>query len=326
MNTIPTIFNEKITPYTAFGGRDPTVSSGISAIVLNRSGAPRRQFFQELEKSGFDNVISIETACGNYSIEELSARFPYIRFMLPKKEISLGEQINLAASEIDSPLFFVLRSDLKIIAGGTAKRMAERLSVKDENDKPAGYKRLCTIPVIINSHYEPLPTLRIPVTRKKKIRAAIMEGGTEGQLSLYPFDGIGIYDKQRFVQLGGFDITIKNTNWQLLDFGFRTYLWGEEIGLSLQLKLLCEGEPTVEDYVVDESYWRFFLKNLAPKFYGDHAQLPLYRFLPFLFKSREDIIYAWKEFSESRNWVMKNRYKWKCDSHGVTNRWHGGAE
>ena len=326
MNTIPTIFNEKITAYTAIGKRGSVSESGISAIVLNRPGISRKPFFKELEKSGFDNVISIETPSPHYDIEDLSERFPFIRFLLPKKEISIGEQINLAVSEIENPLFYVFRSDLKLIAGGTAKRMSERLSLNGEtNGVIPDFKRLCTIPVIINSHYEPLPTLRVPVTRKRKIRTAIMEPHIEGQLSLFPFDGIGIYDKKRFVELGGFDTTLKNTYWQLLDFGFRAYLWGEEIALSLQLKLLYEEDISTEDYVIDESYWRFFLKNLAPKFYGDYADLPLYRFLPFLFKSKEDILYAWNEFRKSRSWIRQNKSRWKCDGHGVISRWNAGV-
>ena len=323
MSIIPTIFNEKITPYTTVGGRDFIASNGLSAIVLNRPGFPRRHFFQELEKIGFESVISVESSSAYYDIDELSNKYPYVRFLLPKKEISIGEQINLAVSEIESPLFFVLRSDLKVIAGGTAKKMAERLIIKNDDGKAKteNYKRLCTIPVIINSHYQPLPTLRVPAARKNKIRAAIMEPHTEGQKSLYPFDGIGIYDRRRFIDLGGFDITLKNTYWQFLDFGFRACLWGEEVALSLQLKLLSEGDPVVEDFIIDESYWRFFLKNLAPKFYGDYADLPLHRFLPFLMKSREDIFYAWDEFNRSRDWVKKNKFKWKCDGHGVISRW-----
>ena len=329
MSTIPTIFNEKITPYTAVGGKERTASTGICAIVLNSPGPTRRTFFQELEKTGFDNVISIESSSPHYDIEELSGRFPFARFVLPEKELSLGEQINLAASEIESPLFFVMRSDMKIIAGGTARRMAERLTISHEEadesqahgTSESGFKRLCTVPVIMNSRYEVLPTMVSPMTQRKKMRTVFMEPQSEGHLSLYPFSGIGIYDRQRFIQTGGFDTTLKNTHWQLMDFGFRSHLWGEEISLSLQLKLLCDGELSGEDYTVEDSYMRFYLKNLAPVFRGDYAHLPLYRFPSFLFKSSEDPFSAWEEFSKSRKWVKTNKFRWKCDAHGVTSRW-----
>jgi hypothetical protein len=329
MNTIPTIFNEKIKPYTAVGGKERVASTGISAIVLNRQGQyPRRSFFNELEKTGFDNVISIESCAPHYDIEELSGRFPFVRFILPEKEINMGEQINLAASEIESPLFFVMRSDMKIIAGGTARRMAERLSVmNEENDeageKKAGFKRLCTVPVIMNSNYEPLPSLVAPVTHRRRIRTAFLESRNEGDLSLYPFDGIGIYDRQRFIYTGGYDVTLKNTHWQLMDFGFRAHLWGEEIALSLQLKLSYDGELPLENYTVEESYRRFYLKNLAPVFRSDYAHLPLYRFPAFLRSCTEDFSSAWKEFKESRKWVTKNKFRWRCDAKSVTSKWEG---
>jgi len=326
MNTIPTIFNEKIAPYTAVGGKERIASTGISAVVLNHPGLPRRSFFQELEKTGFDNIISIESCAPHYDIEELSGRFPFVRFILPEKELNFGEQINLAASEVESPLFFVLRSDIKLIAGGTARRMAERLSInQDETDNKeinTGFKRLCTIPLIMNSNYEALPSLIAPMTKNRKIRTFFLDGQNEGDLSLYPFDGIGIYDRQRFINSGGFDTTLKQTHWQLMDFGFRAHLWGEEISLNLHFKLAYENELPLEDYSQGESYKRFYLKNIAPVFRSDHAHLPLYRFPGFLLKSGEDIISARNEFKEVRKWVTINKYRWKYDARAVINKWN----
>ena len=338
MNTIPTIFNEKITPYTAVGGKERIASNGISAVILNRPGYPRRSFFQEIEKTGFDNVISIESSSPHYDIEELAGRFPFVRFVLPENEINLGQQINLAASEIESPLFYVLRSDMKIIAGGTARRMAERLSVNskdtlshgnadDESGKKSGFIRLCTVPVLVNSNYEILPTLVTPMIQNRKVRTCFFEPQTENAhsqgsgISLYPFDGIGIYDRQKFIQMGGYDTTLKNIHWQLMDFGFRAHLWGEEIAFNLHFKLLYDGEMPSEDFTVEESYRRFYLKNLAPVFKSDYAHLPIYRFFSFFRKTNNDLFSSWEEFMETRKWVRKNKFRWKCDARGVTSRW-----
>jgi len=339
MNTIPIIFNEEIIPYTAVGGKERIATTGISAVILNRPGYVRRSFFTDIEKTGFDNVISIESRAPHYDMEELSGRFPFVRFILPEKEINLGEQINLAASEVQSPLFFVLRSDMKIIAGGTARRIAERLRTAapetspqkaeesgNSDDKNSFSKRLCTVPIIMNSNYGILPSLSAPVTHRNKIQSVFLEPRAEGDLSLYPFDGIGIYDKQRFIDIGGYDRTIKKSHWQLMDFGFRSCLWGEEIALSLHLKLSYESELPIEDNSIEENYRRFYLKNLAPVFRSnrisnDYAHLPLYRFFPFMCTSGEDLFSAWKEFKEGRKWVIKNRYRFKCDARGVTGKW-----
>ena len=334
MNTIPTTFNEKITRYTAVGSKDRTSSAGISAVILNRPGFAHRSFFQDLEKSGFDNVISIESCAPRYDIGELSLRFPFVRFILPENEINLGEQINLAACEIESPLFFVMRNDMKIIAGGTARRMAERLIINSEentekstaksqvqtDEKNCEIKRLCTVPVLMNSNYEILPSVIVPMTQKKKIHTHYMEPRNEGELSLYPFDGIGIYDKQRFILAGGYDATLKHTHWQLMDFGFRAHLWGEEIALNLHYKLSCDGELPAENYTVEENYKRFYLKNIAPVFKSDYAHLPYYRFPGYFNKSGDDLLTAWEEFKLARKWVIMNKFRYKCDARAVISR------
>ena len=332
MNTIPSTFNKSITGYTTIGGRERKDSAAIEdgniemcAVIINRQGQyPHRTFFQELGKTGFDSIISIEPSSPNSNIEELSQKFPFVRFIIPEREINLGEQINLAAAEIESPLFFVLFSDMKIIAGGTAKRMAERLNVikKEEVVTTSRFKRLCTVPVLVNPNYESMPSIVTPLTRNKKLWTGMMEPHNEGELSLYPFNGIGIYDRKKFIEIGGYDSSIKNVHWQLMDFGFRSYLWGEEISLSLHLKILCEKEFPAVDNSADKSYRQFFLKNLAPVFRNKCAHLPLYRFLSFLFKSNEDFFSAWEEFSNKKKWVAENKERFIIDDAAVINRWN----
>jgi hypothetical protein len=173
----------------------------------------------------------------------------------------------------------------------------------------------------MNSRYEILPTMTTPMTRRKKMRTAVMEPRAEGQLSLYPYNGIGIYDRMRFIQMGGFDITLANTHWQLMDFGFRSHLWGEKIAFNLQLKLACYGELPAEDTSAEDSYRRFFLKNIAPAYRDYYAHLPFIRFPPFLFRYGEDLSAAWEEFRECRAWVNKNKSRWKRDARGVTHLW-----
>jgi hypothetical protein len=179
MNTIPTTFNEKLPSYTVVGGRERLASTGLSAVLLNRGRRySRRNLFYDLEKTGFDTIVSVEPSPPSYDIEELSSRFPFVRFILLQQPISLGEQINLAVSELDTPLFFVLWNDLKIIAGGAARRMAERL-VRSENGTSAdreksSYKRLCTVPVIQTSRFETLPTLMVPALKRKKVRTLFL--------------------------------------------------------------------------------------------------------------------------------------------------------
>jgi hypothetical protein len=327
MNTIPTTFNQDFPPYTVVGGRESANTTGLSVVLLNRGGRyARRGLFHDLEKTGFDTVVSVEPEPAHYDLDELSARFPFVRFLLPHKRISLGEQINLAVSELDSPLFFVLWNDLKMIAGGTAQRMAERLTRPAENNGngkgKSQFMRLCTVPVIQNPHLDTLPTVIAPVIRQKKIQTRFLNPSGEGLLSLYPFDGVGIYDRESFIKLGGFDGTIKNSFWQLMDFGFRAYLWGEEISLSQTLKFSYEAAIPAEDNSAGNDYSRFYLKNLAPVFRNDCAYLPVRRFPGFLFKSKNGIFGAWDDFSESRRWVNTNSFRWRCNPKTIASHWN----
>jgi hypothetical protein len=320
MNTIPTTFNENLPTYTAVGGKERRASTGLSAVILNRGGRyPRYSLFEELEKLGFDNTLSIESSAAHYDLESLSSSFPFVRFIIPQERLNRGEEINLAASELSCPLFFVLWNDLRFLRSGGAERMAERLFAGAEEEKNT-YKRLCTTPLIRDARSEILPTLIAPalVPDKKNgkvIRTIPFIPRKEGQLNLYPFDGIGIYDRERFIRLNGFDPYIENFYWQLMDFGFRSSLWGEEIATTALIKLSYEGLVPEEDSTGGESFLRFFLKNLAPVFKGDYAHIPLRRFPGYL-KRRGGLFAAWDEFSSARAWVKTNRFRF-CSDAGI---------
>jgi hypothetical protein len=144
---------------------------------------------------------------------------------------------------------------------------------------------------------------------------------SEGLPSLYPFDGIGIYDRERFIKVLGFDTSLKSSHWQLMDFGFRAHLWGEDICVSQQLKLSYDGASSIEDNTAEASYRRFYFKNLAPVFSGDHARLPLRRFLGFSLSSRTDPFSAWEDFTAAKRWVKANRFRWRSDARTLTENW-----
>ena len=336
MSGIPTIFNNGLPPYTAVGGNERSASTGLSAVLLNRGGRyPRYSLFEDLEKAGFDFVLSMESSSTRYDIEALSSRFPFVRFILLKKAVSFGEEINLAASELSCPLFFVLRSDTRILRGGSAERMAERLLVPPAGNGEGGslssafaYKRLCTVPLIQDGRSETMPTCieaaLVPEETRKQgarevIRAINFIPQKEGAPSLYPFDGIGIYDRERFIRLGGFDPSISSFHWQLMDFGFRSRLWGEEIAATMLVKVAYSGEIPQEDSTADLGGMRFYLKNIAPVFRGDFAHIPLRRF-PAYCKRRGVFLEAWKEFSAARSWVKTNRYRFTSDARTVAER------
>jgi hypothetical protein len=328
MNTIPLIFDKAMPSYTTVGGSARRNAAGVSAILLNREGRyPRRTLFAELEKAGFDYVVSLEGPQDRYDLEDLSGRFSFVRFIILKESIGVGEQINLAVSELESPLFFVLWNDLRILHGADAAKIFAWFWLDD-----AG-KRFCTVPVIQTPRLETLPTLTAPALyrprlfRKSRAAAALrFPPLTEAQPSLYPFDAVGLYDRKRFIRLGGFDGTIRNPYWQLMDLGFRAHLWGEEIRCTQLIRLSYDGEPSPEDTTADAGYRRFYLRNLAPVLRKDAAHLPLRLFSSYYFRTGGSPLAAWEEFKENRKWVSDNALRFKWDAKNLAALWDQDEE
>jgi hypothetical protein len=309
-------------PYTVIGGSSRAGSTGLSAIILMREGRyPRQALLEELQKAGFDYVLSMEGDRRSYDIEELSHDFPFAEFISFKRRLDYGAQINMAARELQGPLFFVLWNDMKFLRGARADRMAERLLSRD---KP-GAIRLCTTPMLQDSHFETMPTISAPALDDNKIKTVPLLPEWHGQPCLFPYDGIGIYDRERFIRMGGFDTGIHNFHWQLLDFGFRAWLWGEETALTQNVKLSFLGNLRSEDVTHDAGYLRFYLKCIAPVFRGDYAHIPLRRFPRFAQLRRESLggglLESWHDFHEGRRWVKANASHFCTDARLLADTW-----
>jgi hypothetical protein len=324
MNTTPITFSGwkgTLPSYTAVGGSERAASTGLSAVLLNRGGRfPRRTLFEQLAKAGFDTILSIEATQERYDLEELSGAFPFIRFILLQEPITPGESVNLAAAELASPYFFVLWNDHRLFNGINAAKMVELF----------GGKRLCTVPTVQNSQFEIVHTLAAPVyyqtPRGGMIKSLPDAPVKENQSTLFPYDWLGLYDKERFLRLGGFDREIIHPHWQLMDFGFRSYLWDEEIRSTQIIRLVYDGKTDPQDNTAEDSYRLFYLKNLAPEWRSDHAYLPWRCFPGYLAKSGWDLPGAWTEFSHERKWVIKNRNRFRRDARSLTELWEHNGE
>ncbi|MDR0382659.1 MAG: hypothetical protein LBH50_01590 [Spirochaetaceae bacterium] len=336
MNTTHSTFNGSFPSYTVLGGGKRLSSAGLCAVLLGRGGRyTRNSCFKELQNGGFDYVLSMETAGERYDIEELSHLFPFVRFVLFKDNPNIGQQINVAAAEADTPLFLALWSDFHPVLSLDAGRIVERLLLKPEETvgMPAKipedrqrFVRLCTAPVLQNTRFETLPNAYLPVVNGRKFETAPFPPVKEGEPTLYPFDASGVYDRARFIDMGGFDPKLDSPYWQLLDFGLRAWLWGEEIRCTQQIRFRLDGAIHAENSTAGESYLRFFLKNLAPVIHAENGQaerarLPLRRFFPYMFSSACPPLKSARDFSEARKWVAANSRRFVNDIAAVTAFW-----
>ena len=89
---------------------------------------------------------------------------------------------------------------------------------------------LCSVPTIRSERGTVVPSVTAPAFYGTRFRTIPAQPGNQSE-TLYPFDYSGVYGRDRFLRSGGFDRSIVNPYWQLLDFGFRAYLWGERIAV-----------------------------------------------------------------------------------------------
>ncbi len=301
--------------YTIVGGtrvqqRGPD-TRGVSALVLDRgSRTVRGDSLERLAAAGVGEVISVLGPAPHYDVEQLAAKMNNARFVLLGSDISPGEQINIGVHVSMFPLVLVLWSDLDL--GRLTDRAMRRISEIDA---------LCVVPSIRSDRGVVIPSVAAPAFHGTLFRTIPTQPGKQRAESLYPFDYIGVYSREKFTSLGGYDPKIDNPYWQRLDFGLRTYLWGERIAVVPELRVDATRPLPSDDTTPDASYARFHLKNLAVKFGGDSGKIPLRYILRFMLRSGLGPVEALRIFRGIRSWVGANRYRFTQDARRVTKLW-----
>lgn len=315
MNTIPLTFNEKQIERTILGGteKNPYASHPVSVVVLTREISHyKNQIFESLMKNGFESIISVEHHSDNYSIDELSRTYPCVKFIIPHEKITTGEKINISMSELESPYVLVLWDDIKTRVNMLSDLLLQRLQEAEA---------LCTAPVLLTDQMQNVLVKMKPLIEKSAFSVSPAQVLYDLSPSLYNFDFIGIYDRKRFIHLGGFDYTICSPYWQNLDFCMRSWLWGEKILCSPLFRLSYEDSTPIEDTTVDTSYLRFYLKNLLPLYNSDYAYIPISSFFGFARRS-SSFFNSISMFKAARLWVEANKYRFKIDAANLISQWN----
>ncbi len=315
-NTIPTTFNERKVSHTIIGGmqyRGQNKPEDFCVIVLNRGRKYYRPFFfEQLLAEGFTSVISIESSPDAGDMESLTTKFPQVRFLFPQEKLTVGEMINLGFAETVAPYIMVLWNDTRIPPGSFTDRVLEK--VKQEH-------LLCAAPVLANVRGEAVPNQMVPGLSGNRFSTEQFSCIKNKTATIYPYDFMGIYSRNKCMQLGGFDYTIQNPYWQNLDFGFRAHLWGEAIRIFTSFRIHYEGETPPENISTDASYRQFYLKNLAPELTGGSAVIPFKLFWRYLRNSGLNPLHAWQHFSEARRWVELNKDRFTTTARALIEHW-----
>ena len=315
MSFIPSTFDEHQINMTVLGGRvnDSPEALNISVILLNSSASHlKTAVFENLLGCGFRSIISIEHDSTNFSTEDISRKFPDIKFMIPLEKTSDGEIINLAMSEIDADYVLVLRDSLYIPSGVVLSNLANRL---------IGENKYCIVPRLMDKNKNGLYTLFTPGAEKSHFVIDSSSYVTDGKKTIYPKDYVALYNRKKFIQLGGFDYTIQSSYWQNLDLAIRSWLWGEETRLTTMLQFSYIDDPAVEDTTINQDYLRYYLKNEMPKYKNQAGFIKNSSFIKFLFHSSCGYLEAKRQFNEAKEWVNKNKYRFKKDLQTFIKEW-----
>ncbi len=314
MSTTPTTTNDLKHTYTVLGGArggDASAERPLSILLLNRgTRVHRSETLAGMEHLLPAEIISIEGVRNNYDLEPLARKHPDIRFIRLHEAVSIGEYLNIGMEEASGTFVLVVWNDMKL--NQISLKMLERIA---ENTG------LCTVPVLSNQKNEMIPSIISPGFEKKRLKVLPFIPKGESVPSLFPFDHCGLYRRQRFQLMEGFDPLISNPYWQLLDFGFRAHLWGEKIGSSNQFRITMTAENEIDDTTPDAGYRRFYLKNLFPRFDKDRGILPLSRFPGYYLRGGASFTEALKEFKAIRNWVKLHQYRFVQDARRITDLW-----
>lgn len=318
MNIIPSLFNERKINMTVLGGTEavPNVKMNVSVVLINSNGSHFRiQTLENLMKCGFASIISLEPDPNNYNIEEFVSRFPSVRFIVPLDKVTDGDLINIGIGESRADYVLVIRDNLKITPSILTPNLAENI-IGSSGDS------YCIVPRLVTSDQQGLPIRFIPFAEKAKLRVETAAAVSDGIPTLYPFNYIGLYNRKKFMQLGGFDYTITSSYWQNLDMAFRSWIWGEKTIVSTAFQIAYSQDIPVEDRTPDLSQIRFYLKNLIPRFKSDHGVVPFSSFFIYVIHSPCSFFETRRQFLEVRRWVLKNQYRFRTDALELIKNWN----
>ncbi len=315
MNTIPTIFNQRQINYSAIGGTENVkrVLTPVTCLVLNRSGGTYRSLiFDNLLRHGFESIIMVCPSSARNSIDEVSRLYPTVKFLIALEEVTIGDMLNMGMAAATGKHVLVLQDDMCTESILFTSTLAKKL---------IDLNQFCICPKLISSSYQSVPVHFMPEVTKSifKVEPSVLP--SDNTDTFYAADWAGLYDRERFIQLGGVDYTIESPYWQKADLFFRAWLWGEKTTIDTSICLTYSGDLIEENQTVDYSYLRFYLKNLLPVYKNDHAEIPLFSFFVFNSRSSCPLGETIALFKDARRWTSENKYRFKCDAVGLVQNW-----
>jgi hypothetical protein len=188
-------------------------------------------------------------------------------------------------------------------------------------DQPAACDDPCIAPASRTETGESIHVVEVPARLGRSLRVLSLPLRAAEADTIYPFDNVALYDRQRFLSLGGFDPLISSPHWQRLDFGFRTYLAGRRIRVVPHFRVTYRTLPEPEDRTVDRSYVRFFARNLAFRTDRGRVRIPLIQLIGFAIRARIGLLGAIRIYRDAQHWVESRSHQIRRDAVDIVSDW-----
>ena len=275
-------------------------------LVLNRG----RSVYQA-SRAGFAEVISIESS-GRHQRDLREAALPGVKFLITETAVNTGEQINIGISAASCPFVAVIWNDMQL------KTIFSPQFIREVEVSGA----VCSVPMLYSRSGDLIPSIPTPAHGRRTIKTIPMTAIETGTAALYPFDFVGIYNKKLFQLAGGYDSEINSSYWQKMDFGFRSWLWGEKIMLNSSFRIYYTRDLQHDDATIDQDYRRFYLRNLAVRVRDNLAYLPKSGIFSYIFRSGEGPMVAVTEYRETAAWIEGNRSRFVQCGRTLVENWN----
>lgn len=234
--------------------KEQTLSVGL---IMIESGNALITSLKQAQKSFEEKNLFILMHSEQGRITELIKEFPTLSFILFEESVSFATMANAFANECYTTFFFLSRSDLTHHHFEPQRAMELLL----QSERPAAITSH-----LFNKMGENIPVIQVPYINKGLIEPLSFFPTEEEQPTLYPFLGVGLYERALFQRLRGFDELIEIEYWQQLDFGLRSWLYGYPIICSNSLQsTFSQRQFIIEDRTLVEGVRRLHTRALAVK-------------------------------------------------------------
>lgn len=213
--------------------------------------------------SKMNNCLHVVMNEDRGNITQFQKEYPDVTFIVFPSINSFGECVNAIADECFTNFFMIVRSDIELIRF-EGSYLIDCLNAKDAP--------VAITPAIANSNKEIIPSLRAPKLEDSLINPESyfpQMSTTQIFNTLYPFKGLGIFERAFFQRQRGYDLDIKSNYYQFLDFGLRVFMMGKTIANSSAfLVSFPERLSIIEDRSPSEGLSKVHTRALGIKIYN----------------------------------------------------------